>query len=75
MPTDIQKHIAAGPKVIRYGFFVAGIVATIAYRITPFLDAWWVKVAWYVGSIGFFWYLWHCSHLESKRAQLVEDSH
>lgn len=73
MPNTIQKHITPAAWPIRYFFFVAGIVATIAYRITPFLDPWMVKIAWYIGTIGFILYFWHRSAIEAKRAKLVKD--
>lgn len=69
----ISKHIHPGSRPLRYFFFVAGIVATIAYRITPFLQPLWVKVAWYVGTVGFILYFWHRSHIETKRAKLVKE--
>lgn len=73
MSNNIQKHIHPGSWPLRWFFFLAGIVATIAYRITPFLQPFWVKVAWYVGTVGFILYFWHRSHIETKRANLVKD--
>src|SRR3989344_2476652 len=70
---SVSIKIHPGPKVLRYFFFVAGIVATIAYRITPFLDPYAVKIAWYVGTIGFILYFWHRSYVEAKRAKLVNE--
>ena len=70
---SLEKRIHAGPKFLRISFFVAGIVATIAYRITPFLTPLWVKIAWYVGTIGFILYFTHRAHIENKRANMVED--
>ncbi len=69
---ELSKHIHPGSKALRYFFFLAGIVATIAYRITPFLQPAAVKVCWYVGTVGFILYFWHRSHIEAKRAKLVE---
>lgn len=73
MSTPISNHIHPGNKYLRYFFFVAGITATIAYRITPFLQPFWVKVAWYVGTVGFILYFWHRSDIEAKRANLVKE--
>ena len=70
---SISKKIHSGPKFLRIFFFLTGIIATIAYRITPFLYPFWVKVAWYVGTIGFILYFWHRSHIEEKRAKLVKE--
>ena len=69
----ITQETKAGPQVVRLFFFVVGIIATIAYRITPFLTPLWVKVAWYVGTVGFILYFWHRSHIEAKRANLVKE--
>ena len=69
----MEPKIHPGPAPIRYFFFVAGVAATIAYRITPFLQPNHVKIAWYVGTIGFVLFFWHRTHIETKRAQLVED--
>jgi hypothetical protein len=69
----VSQKIRPGSKLIRYLFFIAGISATIAYRITPFLTPFWVKVSWYIGTVGFIIYFWHRSHIENKRAKLVQD--
>ncbi len=73
MSSSISKKIHPGSAVLRFFFFLSGIVATIAYRITPFLTPLQVKIAWYVGTIGFILYFWHRSHIENKRANLVKD--
>ncbi|HLD70535.1 MAG TPA: hypothetical protein VI937_01465 [Negativicutes bacterium] len=70
---SISKSIHSGPALLRTFFFVAGITATVAYRITPFIPPLWVKIAWYVGTIGFMLYFWHRAHIESKRAKLVQE--
>lgn len=69
----LEKKIHPGPTFLRIFFFIAGILATIAYRITPFLNSFWVKVAWYVGTIGFIIYFGHRFYIENKRAKMVED--
>lgn len=70
---SIENHLAPGSKYIRFFFFIAGIVATIAYRITPFLTPLWVKISWYIGTVGFIFYFAHRSHIEKKRADLVRE--
>ena len=62
-----------GSKLSRFFFFIAGITATIAYRITPFLNPMWVKIAWYTGTVGFILYFSHRAHVEYKRAKLVKE--
>lgn len=70
---SISKRIHPGPQALRIFFFAVGIAAAIAYRITPFLNPTAVKIAWYVGTVGFILYFWHRGHVEAKRAHLVKD--
>lgn len=63
-------------KPMRLFFFWAGVVATVSYRIIIVLNFYsplWVKVAWYVGTVGFIVYFWHRYDIEKKRARLVAD--
>lgn len=56
-------------------FFVIGIVATLAYRIIIVLNFYspsWVKVSWYIGTIGFIFYFGYLYNLQSKRADLAK---
>ncbi len=62
-------------KPVRLFFFWSGIIATLAYRIIIFLNFYspfWVKVSWYVGTVGFILYFWHRAETQKKRAELVE---
>ena len=73
---EIIKLIKPNPKPIRLFFFWAGIIATIAYRIIIVLDFYnpsWVKIAWYVGTIGFVIYFGHRFDIARKRAKLIKD--
>src|SRR3989344_4041865 len=63
----------SSPKYVRWFFFLSGIVATVAYRIIFLLDAYWIEVAWYVGTIGFILYFGHRAIIEHKRAKLVKE--
>ena len=70
------KVIEPSSKPIRWFFFWAGIIATIAYRIIillNFYDPLWVKVSWYIGTIGFILYFGHRFNVARKRAKLVRD--
>ena len=67
------KKIEPNSKFLRIFFFFSGIVATIAYRIIFLLNPFWIKVAWYTGTIGFILYFGHRADIESKRANLVKD--
>jgi len=62
-------------KSVRMFFFIAGIIATVAYRIIIVLnlyDAFWVKVSWYVGTVGFILYFGHRYDIARRRKQLIE---
>tara|TARA_Y100000034_G_C6623419_1_gene271864 strand:+ start:99 stop:494 length:396 start_codon:yes stop_codon:yes gene_type:complete len=61
---------------LRWMFFVIGLVATVAYRIIiilNFYDPLWVKVAWYIGTIGFILYFAYLYNLQHKRAEIAKD--
>jgi len=72
---EISKIIEPSPKPIRLFFFWAGIIATIAYRIIIVLDFYspsWVKIAWYIGTIGFILYFGHRFNIARKKARLIK---
>jgi len=71
-----MKVIEPNPKFVRLFFFWAGIIATVAYRIIIVLNWYsplWVKVSWYIGTIGFVLYFWHRFNVAKKRARLIKD--
>jgi len=71
----MKEEIKSHPKPIRTFFFLTGIIATIAYRIIimlNFYSPFWVKIAWYTGTIGFMLYFWHRYTIQKKRAYLVK---
>lgn len=70
------KVIEPSPKLTRWFFFWAGLIATIAYRIIIVLNLYspqWVRVSWYIGTIGFILYFGHRYNVAKKRANLVKD--
>ncbi len=72
---EILKLIKPNPKPIRLFFFWVGIIATIAYRIIIILDFYspsWVKIAWYIGTIGFIIYFGHRFDIARKKAKLIQ---
>ncbi len=72
----MEKATTSHPHV-RIIYFVIGIIATVAYRIIIFLnffDPMWVKVSWYIGTIGFIIYFWHRYDISQKRAMLVVEN-
>ncbi len=68
--------VKPNPKPIRLFFFWTGIIATIAYRVIIVLNFYsplWVKIAWYIGTIGFVFYFWHRYKIAKKRTKLIEE--
>ncbi|PIT94044.1 hypothetical protein COU00_01105 [Candidatus Falkowbacteria bacterium CG10_big_fil_rev_8_21_14_0_10_43_11] len=62
-------------KYYRLLVFWVGIIATIAYRVIVVLNyysAFWVQVAWYIGTIGFVWYFAHRYRVENNREKLIK---
>lgn len=62
-------------KSVRLFFFISGIVATVAYRIIIVLnlyDSFFVKVSWYIGTVGFILYFGHRYDIARKRADLIK---
>ena len=73
---NLLKVIEPNPKPVRLFFFWAGIIATVAYRIIIILNSYdplWVKIAWYIGTVGFILYFGHRFDVARKRANLVRD--
>ncbi len=64
-------------KFLRNFYFWSGIIATLAYRIIIVLNFYsntWVKISWYVGTIGFIIYFIHRYQISDKRAKLITDN-
>ena len=54
-------QIHTDPKPLRIFYFYLGVIATFAYRIIivfNYFEPSYVKVAWYIGTIGFIIYFW-----------------
>ena len=71
-----MKVIEPNPKYVRLFFFWSGIIATVAYRIIIVLNWYsplWVKISWYIGTIGFIFYFWHRFKVAKKRARLIKN--
>lgn len=72
---EILKSIKPDPKPVRLFFFWAGIIATIAYRIIIILDFYspdWVKISWYIGTIGFILYFGYRFYIARRKARLIQ---
>jgi len=68
--------IKPSPKPLRIFFFWSGIIATLSYRaviVLNYFDPLWVKIAWYIGTIGFIIYFGHRFQIQTKKAKIVED--
>lgn len=53
-----------------------GAFATLAYRIIIIFNYYspqWVKLSWYVGTIGFVLYFGYLYHIQRKRVKLIAD--
>lgn len=60
---------------VRSLFFWVGIIATLAYRIVIILthvDPVWLKVSWYIGTVGFIIYFWHRYQISELRSELIK---
>ncbi len=63
-------------KYYRLWLFCVGIIATIAYRVIIILNnvsATSVKVAWYIGTIGFVWYFAHRYRVQNYREGIIRE--
>jgi hypothetical protein len=64
----------ASPKSLRMFYFWSGIIATLAYRIIIVLNFYsttWVKISWYIGTVGFVIYFIHRFDIAKKRSTLI----
>lgn len=61
---------------IRVFYFLIGVIATVAYRIIIILsdgNVFWLKLFWYVGTIGFIIYFAHRYSISEKRSKIIND--
>jgi hypothetical protein len=70
----MKEMIKSNRTAVRLFFFWAGIIATFTYRaiiVLNFYSPYWVKIFWYIGTVGFVLYFGHRYNIEKKRADLV----
>lgn len=70
-----MDQFKTNPKVLRLFYFWIGIVATVAYRIIVVLNGVTpvgVKIAWYIGTIGFVFYFAHRFNISAKRERMIK---
>lgn len=70
----MKEIIHANVGLKRWFFFLAGIIATLAYRSIIVLNLYYATVAWYIGTVGFILYFGHRTHIQKKRSELVHDN-
>ena len=69
-------QIKTDPKPIKLFYFYIGIIATFAYRIIIVLNFYepiLVKVAWYIGTVGFIFYFWNRYKVVNQFHSLIKD--
>ncbi|PIY96768.1 MAG: hypothetical protein COY66_02905 [Candidatus Kerfeldbacteria bacterium CG_4_10_14_0_8_um_filter_42_10] len=72
-----MEETKAHSSSVRLFYFWTGIVATFTYRAIIILNnysALWVKVFWYIGTVGFVIYFAHRYQISEKRARLIKES-
>ncbi|MBU1039337.1 hypothetical protein KKC17_03915 [Patescibacteria group bacterium] len=63
-------------RLVREFYFWSGLVATLAYRIIIVLNnysALWVKISWYIGTVGFILYFIHRYQISQHRVALIKN--
>ena len=72
-----MQNIHESSKPIQLMYFWIGLAATFAYRVIivlNFFDPVWVKIAWYVGTIGFIIYFWSRYRAVQQFQSLIDDN-
>ena len=69
-----MENLKTHSKKIRLMYFWIGITATLSYRLIIILNFYsntWVKISWYVGTIGFIVYYIHRFDISKKRSRVI----
>lgn len=62
-------------QLVRNLFFVAGIIATLAYRVIVLIDdRATVQALWYIGTVGFIIYFAHRYQISTRRGRLIVEN-
>ena len=72
----MKEAIKQRSQLVRSSFFLIGIIATLAYRIIIVLNFYspnWVKISWYIGTVGFVLYFGHRFDAQRRRVKLIAD--
>jgi hypothetical protein len=71
-----MQKIRKDSKPLRISYFWIGLIATFAYRaiiVLNYFEPVWVKLAWYVGTIGFIVYFWSRYKVVKQFSSLIEN--
>ncbi len=71
-----MKPVVHSPFVRSFYFWV-GIISTLAYRIVVVLthvDPIWLKISWYIGTVGFILYFAHRYQISELRSNLIKEN-
>lgn len=71
-----KEVVMSYPGFLKMFFFWAGLIATFAYRIIivlNFYSPYWVKVFWYIGTIGFIFYFGYRFDIQRRESDLIRD--
>ena len=69
-------NIQTSTKPVRLLYFWIGILAAVAYRaiiVLNFFEPAYVKVAWYIGTIGFIIYFWSRYRAVQQYHELIDE--
>lgn len=61
-------------KQVRQFFFWIGLMSTVAYRLIIFfthVSPFWLKCAWYVGTVGYIIYFAHRYQIARRRSRVI----
>jgi len=64
------------PKHIIYGFFLLGLVSSVAFRaiiLFQHLEPSWVRPAWYTGVLGYLFFFLYRYRISKKRKKAIDD--
>jgi hypothetical protein len=71
----MEEEMKFYPSSLKWSFFFIGFLATVAYRIIIILNFYsplWVKIAWYIGTVGFILYFGYLYIVQTRRVKLIE---
>jgi len=72
----MKEEIVRYSAPVKYFFFLAGLIATLAYRVVIVLNFYsplWVKISWYIGTGGFILYFGYQYSVEARERNIILD--